>query len=123
MLVTGRRSASAGRAATGLVSTPPPGSAAGLFTWRKAILGGGLAFGALAIVAVGYTVMRLLGIGSVGTLLAKGVIKDREPILLAEFENRRADSTLGPHGHRGVPGGPVAVGDVRVMDQQAVAQR
>ena len=32
----------------------------------------------------------------VGTLQAKGLIKDRQPILLAEFENRAPDSTLGP---------------------------
>ena len=43
-----------------------------------------------------YTAMRLLGIGPVGTLVASGVLKDREPLLLADFENRSADSTLGP---------------------------
>ena len=40
--------------------------------------------------------MRLLGIGPVGTLVASGVLKDREPLVLADFENRTADSTLGP---------------------------
>ncbi|MEO6211743.1 MAG: tetratricopeptide repeat protein, partial [Gemmatimonadaceae bacterium] len=30
------------------------------------------------------------------TLQAKGLIRDRQPILLAEFENRSPDSTLGP---------------------------
>ena len=65
-------------------------------TWRKALLGGALAFGGLAVVAAGYTAMRLLGIGPVGTLVASGVLKDREPLVLADFENRSADSTLGP---------------------------
>ena len=65
-------------------------------TWRKALLGGGLAFGSLAAVAAAYTAMRLLGIGPVGTLVASGVLKDREPLVLADFENRSADSTLGP---------------------------
>ena len=76
-----------------------PMSATGVgrwLTWRKALLGGGLAFGGLAVVAAAYTAMRLLGIGPVGTLLASGVIKDREPLVLADFENRSADSTLGP---------------------------
>jgi eukaryotic-like serine/threonine-protein kinase len=68
----------------------------GWLTWRKALLGGGLAFGGLAAVAIGYTAMRLLGIGPVGTLVASGVLKDREPLVLADFENRSADSTLGP---------------------------
>ena len=40
--------------------------------------------------------MRVLGIGSVGTLQAKGLLKEKQPILLAEFENRSPDSTLGP---------------------------
>ncbi len=59
-------------------------------------MGGGLAFGSLAAVAAAYTAMRLLGIGPVGTLVASGVLKDREPLVLADFENRSADSTLGP---------------------------
>ena len=50
----------------------------------------------MAAVAGGYTAMRLLGIGPVGTLVASGVIKDKEQILLADFENRASDSTLGP---------------------------
>ncbi len=66
------------------------------FTWRKALLGGGLAFAGLGLVATLYTAMRLLGIGPVGTLLASGAIADRERLLLAELEDRTADSTLGP---------------------------
>ena len=45
---------------------------------------------------IGYTLMRTMGIGSIGTLQAKGLIKERQPILLAEFENRTPDSTLAP---------------------------
>jgi tetratricopeptide (TPR) repeat protein len=97
MLVTGlheRRRAVA--RTTGLkVATPPAGIGRWL-TWRKALLGGALAFGSLGVIAAGYTAMRLLGIGPVGTLVASGVLKDREPLLLADFENRSADSTLGP---------------------------
>ncbi len=66
------------------------------FTWRKAILGGGLAFAGLGVVTAGYMAMRLLGIGPVGTLVAAGVLDERGRILLADFENRTADSTLGP---------------------------
>jgi tetratricopeptide (TPR) repeat protein len=64
-------------------------------TWRRSIVGGGLAFGGLALTAAAYMTMRLLGIGSLGTLVAKGALKAREPILLAEFESRAADTTLG----------------------------
>ena len=66
------------------------------FTWRKSVLGGGLAFLGLAVVTGGYMTMRGLGIGPVGTLVASGVLQERQPILLAEFANRTADSTLGP---------------------------
>jgi eukaryotic-like serine/threonine-protein kinase len=96
MLVTGRKERERVlAAATGTYRVPDEGVAKHL-TWRKAILGGGLAFGTLVAIVIGYTVMRALGIGSIGTLQAKGIIKDRQPILLAEFENRAPDSTLGP---------------------------
>jgi tetratricopeptide (TPR) repeat protein len=95
MLVTGvfeRRRAQA--LTTGMVATPQ--GIERWFTWRKAFWGGGLAFAGLAGVAAIYMAMRLLGIGAVGTLVAKGALKAREPILLADFENRTRDSTLGP---------------------------
>ncbi|MGH7633254.1 MAG: protein kinase domain-containing protein, partial [Gemmatimonadaceae bacterium] len=80
--------------ATGTSLSPPRGMER-LFTWRRALVGGGAAFAALTIVAIAYTAMRLLGIGPVGTLVASGVLKERQPIILADFENRAADSTLG----------------------------
>ena len=97
MLVTGlheRRRAVA--RTTGLSPAAPSGGLAGWLTWRRAIMGGAAAFAALGVVAAAYTAMRLLGIGPVGTLLASGVLKEREPLVLADFENRSADSTLGP---------------------------
>jgi tetratricopeptide (TPR) repeat protein len=96
MLMTGRKERErVMAAATGTYRVPDAGMSKHL-TWRKAILGGGLAFGSLAAIVIGYTAMRVLGIGSIGTLQAKGLIKDRQPILLAEFDNRASDSTLGP---------------------------
>jgi eukaryotic-like serine/threonine-protein kinase len=65
-------------------------------TWRKALVGGAAAFAALGLGTAVYMAMRLLGIGPVGTLVASGVLKEREPILLADFVNRTTDSTLGP---------------------------
>jgi tetratricopeptide (TPR) repeat protein len=96
MLVTGRKERERVLAAATGTFRVPDGAVAKHFTWRKAILGGGLAFGALAVIVIMYSLMRVLGIGSVGTLQAKGLIKERQPILLAEFENRSPDSTLGP---------------------------
>ncbi|MGH7512246.1 MAG: protein kinase domain-containing protein [Gemmatimonadales bacterium] len=96
MLLTGLHERQRAVARTiGLVPSSPA-SLDGWLTWRKALLGGGLAFLALAVVAGAYTAMRLMGIGPVGTLVASGVLKEREPLVLADFENRTADSTLGP---------------------------
>jgi len=81
---------------TGLVAATPASGIGRWLTWRKAILGGAIAFAALAAVAGIHTGMRLLGIGPVGTLVASGVLQDRDPLILADFENRSADSTLGP---------------------------
>jgi tetratricopeptide (TPR) repeat protein len=97
MLVTGLQERR--RAVARTTGLHVPGPAHGVerwLTWRKALVGGALAFLALGTVAAGYTAMRLLGIGPVGTLVASGVLKDREPLVLADFENRSADSTLGP---------------------------
>jgi TolB-like protein len=96
MLLTGRKERERVLAAATGNYLPPDLGVTKHLTWRKAILGGGLAFGALVTIVIGYTLMRALGIGSVGTLQAKGLIKNRQPILLAEFDNRASDSTLGP---------------------------
>jgi tetratricopeptide (TPR) repeat protein len=66
------------------------------FTWRRALLGGATAFGLLGAGTAVYMAMRLLGIGPVGTLVASGVLAQRDRLVLADFENRTADSTLGP---------------------------
>jgi eukaryotic-like serine/threonine-protein kinase len=95
MLVTGRHERRRALARTTAVIAPVEQGHARWFTWRRALLGGGIAFGALTLVAGGYTAMRLLGIGPVGTLVASGVLDRRDAILLADFENRTADSTLG----------------------------
>src|SRR2546427_221319 len=99
MLMTGlaerrRMLASTGRLPAAAASGP--GGWHGWLTWRKAIGGGVAAFVALALAAAVYTAMRLLGIGPVGTLVASGVLKNRETLILADFENRATDSTLGP---------------------------
>ncbi|HXY18692.1 MAG TPA: serine/threonine-protein kinase, partial [Gemmatimonadales bacterium] len=97
MLVTGlfeRRRAVA--RTTGIMTATPPAGVRTLFTWRRAFAGGGVAFGALGIGTVVYMGMRALGIGPVGTLVAAGTLKERQKVILAEFTNRAADSTLGP---------------------------
>jgi tetratricopeptide (TPR) repeat protein len=97
MVVTGlieRRRALA--RSTGRIESPAASGLRQWLTWRKALVGGAAAFTALGVGTAAYMAMRLLGIGPVGTLVASGVLRTREPLLLARFENRTPDSTLGP---------------------------
>ena len=96
MLLTGRRERQRAMATmTGVRVTTPVGLERH-FTWRKAILGGGLAFAGLAVVAGGYMAMRLLGIGPVGTLVASGVLDQRGLLIVAEFADRTPDANIAP---------------------------
>ncbi len=69
------------------------GAPGGWLTWRRALLGGELAFGAFGVVTAGYIASRALGIGPAASLRASGVIGARERIVLADFEDRTADSS------------------------------
>jgi serine/threonine-protein kinase len=96
MLLTGhleRRRAEA--RASGRTAPTPTGTLHRFFTWRKALMGGALAFAALGLVTAVYTAMRLLGVGPVGTLVAAGRLAQRDQLIVADFENRTADQTLG----------------------------
>jgi tetratricopeptide (TPR) repeat protein len=67
----------------------------GMFTWRNAILGGVGATVLLLGSVSAYLVMWTFGIGPVGSLVAQGVLDERDPIILADFENRTSDEALG----------------------------
>ena len=66
-----------------------------LLTWRNAILGGIGAFALLGLSLIVYFIMWTTGVGPVGNLVAQGVIDERDPVILAEFENRTDDESLG----------------------------
>jgi hypothetical protein len=68
---------------------------AGLFTWRNTVLGGVSAAALLVTSVVAYLSMWALGIGPVGSLLAQGVIEERDPVELHAFENLTDDPTVG----------------------------
>lgn len=76
----------------------PPSAATGahhrLLTWRNAIAGGVLAFALLGVGTFGWMAMRTLGIGPAGTLVAKGVLDERERILVADFASTADDEGL-----------------------------
>jgi eukaryotic-like serine/threonine-protein kinase len=87
-----QRGRSPARPDEGHLSQPSPTHR---LTWRKAILGGVLAFALWGVVVAAYMALRALGIGPVGSLLAVGVLKNRERIILADFQNRTRDTLLG----------------------------
>jgi serine/threonine-protein kinase len=95
ILTTGHHERRRGVARTRGLATATPVGLRKYFTWGKAIGGGGLAFAGLAVVAGGYMTTRALGIGPAATLMATGALGQREMLILSEFENRTADSTLG----------------------------
>jgi tetratricopeptide (TPR) repeat protein len=66
-----------------------------LFTWRRAIGGGVLAFALLGVVNAGYLVMRVTGIGAPGTLVAQGVFEVGGQVVLADFESSAGEEISG----------------------------
>jgi eukaryotic-like serine/threonine-protein kinase len=64
-------------------------------TWRRTTLGGVYALGAFVVLVGGFMLLRTMGIGSVGSLLAAGKINSKEPLVVTDFTVRNADSTLG----------------------------
>jgi tRNA A-37 threonylcarbamoyl transferase component Bud32 len=64
-------------------------------TWRRATMGGVYALGAFAFLVGGWMVLRALGIGPAGSLLAAGKLSDQAQLLIASFKVSGADTTLG----------------------------
>lgn len=92
------------------------------FTWRRSLWGGASAFGLLGLGTTAYVAMRLLGIGPVGTLVAHGVLAQRDGLVLADFENRTSDSTLGRSVGEAFRVDLAQSTVVRLLDATAVAE-
>ncbi|MBI4419800.1 MAG: AAA family ATPase [Gemmatimonadetes bacterium] len=92
MVVTGleERRRALGRSA----GDPAQPGLARYFTWRNALLGGGLAFGGLAAGTAAFMALRALGVKPFATLLTAGVLRERDALVLADFANRTPDTTL-----------------------------
>ena len=101
--VTASQAAAAATRPTGGAPAPQPAAAAAddlgahhrLFTWRNAIAGGVLAFALLGVLTLGWFGLRAAGIGPAATLVAQGVLEDRDEVILADFANGTDDPTLG----------------------------
>lgn len=84
-------------AGTGSLDRPTtrPSKTRRMLTWRNAVLGGIGAFALLGFSLLAYFVMWSTGIGPIGNLQAQGLIDEGDPVLLADFDNRSNDPTLG----------------------------
>ncbi|HWP39148.1 MAG TPA: protein kinase [Gemmatimonadales bacterium] len=80
---------------SGRMTATPSGGLTPHFTWRKALMGGGVAFAGLGVFATGFMTLRALGIGPAGTLVSSGKLGERDRLLLADFDNVTTDSTVG----------------------------
>lgn len=65
-------------------------------SWRRTALGSAYAFAGFVLLVGGFMLLRSLGLGPAGSLLAAGVIDKNEKILIADFSSPRSDTTLGP---------------------------
>lgn len=65
-------------------------------SWRRTGIGGLYAVGAFVALIGGYMLLRALGIGPAGSLLAAGTVGKNEKILVADFTPPTSDTSLGP---------------------------
>ena len=80
---------------TGEHPVVPSGALGQLTTVRGALRGGMLAFAGLVVGAGAFMGLRAAGVGPFATLVSAGVLSSRDKLVLADFENRTSDSTLG----------------------------
>src|SRR2546425_1508873 len=105
-----------------LAGSAGPAGGAHWLTWRRAFLSGAAGFGLLGLGTAVYMAMRLLGIGPVGTLVASGVLAQRDRLVLAGFENRTQDSTLGTSLTEALRVDLAQSPAIRLLDAAAVGQ-
>jgi len=95
MVLTARRERARIRSTmAGQPALTPQGLPARLLTWRGALGGGALALAGLGVAVTGFMTLRAMGVGPFATLVTAGVLGERDKLVLADFANRTADSTL-----------------------------
>src|SRR5262249_59611535 len=63
-------------------------------SWKRATRGGVYALGAFVVLIVAFMVLRAFGIGPAGSLFAAGKLKQRDVVLVSDFNVSRADSSV-----------------------------
>lgn len=65
-----------------------------LLTWRNAMLGGVAAFALFGLSVGVYFALWAAGIGPIGSLVAKGILDEDDPVILADFANETLDPQM-----------------------------
>jgi tetratricopeptide (TPR) repeat protein len=63
-------------------------------SWKRATRGGVYALGGFVVVVVAFMLLRAFGIGPAGSLFASGQLKQRDMLLVSDFNVSRADSSV-----------------------------
>jgi tetratricopeptide (TPR) repeat protein len=90
-------------------------------SWRRTALYGAYAVGAFVILVGAFMLLRALGIGPFGSLLAAGTLSANDPLLVTEFRVVRGDSTLGGTISQAVRTSLEQSSAIRVVQQSTVA--
>ncbi|MGQ0643691.1 MAG: serine/threonine-protein kinase, partial [Gemmatimonadaceae bacterium] len=64
-------------------------------SWRRIWIAGGMTVAAFVLSVIGYMLLRALGIGPAGSLMAAGKLGAGETLVIADFAGPAGDSTLG----------------------------
>jgi len=90
-------------------------------SWRRTLVGGGIALGGFAVLVVAFMILRALGIGPAGSLLASGRMSADQPLLVSEFAvSGGADTALGAVVAEGVRADLAQSRAVHVMQASAI---
>jgi tetratricopeptide (TPR) repeat protein/tRNA A-37 threonylcarbamoyl transferase component Bud32 len=65
-------------------------------SWQRTARGGAIALGAFVLLIAAFMIMRALGVGPAGSLLASGKLSASDRVLVAAFETPDGDPSLGP---------------------------
>ncbi|HEY8061989.1 MAG TPA: protein kinase [Gemmatimonadales bacterium] len=64
-------------------------------SWQRTMRGGMIAVGVFVLLVAGFMTMRAMGVGPAGSLLGAGKLSADDKVLVAAFDARGADSSLG----------------------------
>ena len=65
-------------------------------SWRRTTMGGVIAVTGFSLLVGGWMLLRALGIGPAGSLIAAGRMDERQRVILADFAGPASDSLMGP---------------------------